>query len=86
MKVAIVTAGALTKYRRWDADFYLGMVENREYKEWIKTRREQIRTLQKGLRTLQAQAKAHEARVQAMIVAGEVVPLTKRGKPRRKRK
>ena len=86
MKAAIVTASALTKHRRWDADYYLGMVENREYRERIRTRLKQIRTLQKGLRELRKQAQAHEERVDAMIAAGEVVPLTSPGKLKRKRK
>ena len=31
MKAAIVSFSALVKHRRWDADYYLGMVEGREY-------------------------------------------------------
>lgn len=85
MKAAIVSFSALVKHRRWDADYYLGMVENREYRERIRTRLKQIRTLQKGLRELRKQAQAHEERVDAMIAAGEVVPLTPTGKPKRKR-
>lgn len=85
MKAAIVSFGALVKHRRWDADYYLGMVENREYRERIRTRLKQIRTLQQGLRELRKQAQAHEERVDAMIAAGEVVPLTPTGKPKRKR-
>lgn len=86
MKAAVVSFSTLTKHRRWDADFYLGMVDGREHKEKIKQRQAQLRSLRQGLRTLRAQAQAHKARVAAMIAAGEIVPLTKRGKPRRKRK
>lgn len=85
MQAAIVSFSALVKHRRWDADYYLGMVQNREYRERIAARLKQIRTLQKGLRDLRKQAQAHEERVDAMIAAGEFVPLTPTGKPKRKR-
>lgn len=86
MKAAIVSFSALVKHRRWDADYYLGMVENREYRERIAARLKQIRALQKGLRELRKQAQIAQERADAMVAAGEVVPLTAPGKRKRKRK
>lgn len=75
MKAAIVRSSTLEKYRRWDAEFYLGNLMGAEQAEKVERARRNLDRAIAQLKNAIQEATDVAARTQRMIEDGEVIPL-----------
>lgn len=74
-RAVIVKASALTKYRRMDAGFFVGLVDGREADAAIEAAQQaHARALARLQRTIDAKVKV-AARAKKLIDDGDVVPI-----------